>query len=120
MPDLPPRFSLRPASAAPKAIKRRGNWQHDGSTTERGYGWQWQKLRRVILARDPLCVPCLAAGHITASAEVDHIKSKADGGSDEPDNLRGICTACHRAKTAADNERARLAERYHIPRPRKP
>ena len=27
-----------------------------GSAASRGYGWRWQKLRKLVLARDPLCM----------------------------------------------------------------
>ena len=30
------------------------------TTTQRGYGWKWQKTRKRILIRDQyLCVPCI-------------------------------------------------------------
>ena len=80
-------------------------WRHNGSTTERGYGWQWQKLRKQILQRDRyLCQHCWRANppRITQAKEVDHIKPKAKGGTDDPSNLEAICTPCHRAKSARD------------------
>ncbi len=75
-----------------------------GSTTQRGYGWHWQKLRETILTRDSyLCIPCRAKGNITPAEEVDHIKGKAQGGSDEPENLQSICKECHAIKTTKEN-----------------
>lgn len=114
MPSLPPRFSFNP----PRKPKGSSGWSYTTSAAERGYGAAWRKLRARILKRDPLCVPCRANGHVTASTEVDHVKPKAEGGSDADDNLQGICTPCHRAKTAADNSRARQADRHFVPRPR--
>lgn len=74
------------------------------TTTERGYGWQWQKLRQHILRRDKyLCQPCLEAGRITEAKDVDHIINKAQGGTDEPENLQAICGACHKAKTQRES-----------------
>lgn len=80
------------------------SWDHGGrSRHERGYGAAWVRLRKQILQRDKyLCQPCLAAGLVTAAREVDHILPKAKGGTDDPANLRAICTACHRAKSAED------------------
>ena len=79
------------------------SWNHDRSTTARGYGWRWQKLRRQILERDKyLCQPCREAGRITQAKAVDHIRSKANGGTDDPSNLRAICEDCHTEKTLAD------------------
>ena len=79
------------------------SWRHSRSTTERGYGWRWQRLRKRILARDQyLCVPCRKAGKYIPAEAVDHIKPKADGGTDDPENLRAICDPCHLAKSMAD------------------
>jgi 5-methylcytosine-specific restriction protein A len=73
------------------------------STTERGYGWAWQRLRERILERDcGLCQPCKAHGRLTVAHAVDHIVSKANGGTDAERNLQAICETCHKAKTAAE------------------
>lgn len=48
-------------------------------------------LRAEVLGRNEgLCAECLAA----PATEVDHIS----GGSNDPDNLRGLCHPCHEAK----------------------
>lgn len=75
------------------------------SRHERGYGHSWVKLRDAILKRDVLCQPCIKAGRTTAATQVDHIKPKARGGTDDPANLQAICSDCHRAKTDADEGR---------------
>ena len=98
MPNLP--ANHRPAK------KKAHNWQHRKSTTERGYGSQWRKLRASILKRDGyLCQVCKAKGKLTQANEVDHIKEKAHGGTDSPNNLQAICTPCHRNKTAKAHTR---------------
>jgi 5-methylcytosine-specific restriction protein A len=78
-----------------------------GSDTERGYGWQWRKLRLTILERDRhLCMNHLNnLGKFVPATEVDHIVNRAAGGSDEPSNLISTCSDCHRVKT----ERERTA-----------
>ena len=71
-----------------------------GNTTQRGYGYAWQKLRQTIFERDGyLCQVCKRAGRITPATEIDHIKNKASGGTDESDNLQAICKTCHKIKT---------------------
>jgi 5-methylcytosine-specific restriction protein A len=79
-------------------------WDKGGKTvTEQGYGWQWQKLRKLILIRDSyLCQVCLELGRPTPATQVDHIIPKASGGSDDPGNLRALCRPCHDLKTIAD------------------
>ena len=79
-------------------------WESNKTSSERGYGYQWQKLRKNILARDDyLCVMCLQRGILTPATDVDHIVQKADGGTDDWDNLQSLCKDCHKDKTVRDN-----------------
>jgi len=55
------------------------------------------------LARDKyLCQACFIKGRPTPAKHVDHIRPKAKGGVDDPDNLQSLCIPCHDAKTARD------------------
>jgi len=78
-----------------------------GSSTSRGYGAAWRRLRKMVLARDPVCVSC----HRRPSEHVDHIRSKASGGDDALDNLRGLCEPCHNRKTAQDGHSRKALKR---------
>ncbi|WP_289332928.1 HNH endonuclease [Acinetobacter baumannii] len=87
---------------------RRSGWgkRHDrtGSTTERGYGYAWRKLRESILERDRyVCVQCRAVGRVSPATDVDHIKAKAFGGTDDPENLQSLCGPCHKNKTQQES-----------------
>lgn len=62
-----------------------------------------QERRRRVFRRNPLCVPCEAAGRVTLATVADHIVPLADGGRDSEDNLQGICHDCHVAKTSDEN-----------------
>ena len=86
----------------------RPSWQGIvGTTTERGYGHAWRKLREVVLARDEgFCVECRARGLFVAGNHVDHIKPKAEGGGDELTNLQLLCADCHTDKSQAEGARA--------------
>lgn len=64
------------------------------SASRRGYGTDWQRLRRTIPPRD---CPCGATWH--PQFHLDHIKAKSKGGSDDPSNLRWVCASCHSSKT---------------------
>ena len=78
------------------------------SRHERGYGANWVKTRARIMRRDRhLCQPCWRDGRPTPATEVDHIKPKARGGTDDDDNLQAICHDCHKAKTEAEAAMAR-------------
>jgi 5-methylcytosine-specific restriction protein A len=73
-----------------------------GSAHRRGYGVAWRRLRGDVLAREPLCRACHAAGRVTVATEVDHIVPKARGGGDDQGNLQPLCAACHATKSAAE------------------
>ena len=89
-------------------------WQHRASRHERGYGHKWVKLRARILERDSqLCQPCLVRKKPTPATQVDHITPKAQGGTDDADNLQAICDECHESKTrqeAADAQGRTIAD----------
>jgi 5-methylcytosine-specific restriction enzyme A len=76
---------------------------------ERMTGRPWRRLREAVLMRDGyLCQPCQRRGRLTAAREVDHRKALANGGTNDPANLEGICRPCHAAKTASDARGGRL------------
>ncbi len=52
-------------------------------------------VRRKVLARDRHCCRAPGCEH-TKFLEVHHIKSRTDGGSNNPENLITLCNACHR------------------------
>jgi len=81
--------------------KASGGWKGQrGTSTERGYGTAWRKLRDRAMRRDKwLCQPCLREGRVTPATEGDHIEPKSKGGKDVLDNVQAICTSCHKAKT---------------------
>ena len=60
----------------------------------RGYTRTWEKLRRMVLNREPWCRLCG-----TAAAVVDHIVPLSAGGSNKAHNLQALCKRCHDRKT---------------------
>jgi 5-methylcytosine-specific restriction protein A len=82
-----------------------------GNTTQRGYGHAWRKIRKRVIQRDKhLCQSCLSQGRYTQGNEVDHIKPKAHGGTDDMDNLQTLCHPCHKAKTSGKRDTSCTAE----------
>ncbi|HEJ8089463.1 TPA: HNH endonuclease [Serratia liquefaciens] len=70
---------------------------------QRGYGSDWDVIRLRIIKRDKgLCQNCLRQGVARAVKCVDHIKAKAQGGTDDDVNLESLCWPCHKAKTARE------------------
>lgn len=50
-----------------------GSWRtSDQTSTQRGYGYKWQKAREGFLRSHPLCVMCEAEGRVAAATVVDH------------------------------------------------
>lgn len=49
-----------------------GSWRSGMTSTQRGYGYKWQKAREVHLRDNPLCVYCQRDGRVTAASVVDH------------------------------------------------
>ena len=84
--------------------KRESGWTRykaDMTTTQRGYGHAWRKLRDQIMRRDSgLCQPCLKQNRTTLAHAVDHVVPKEQGGTDDENNLQSICRDCHTHKTA--------------------
>ena len=81
------------------------NWKNDRRTrTERGYGWNWVKLRKFILERDAyLCQECYRRKKLTPATDVDHIVPKSAGGTDDESNLQSLCMACHKMKSMLES-----------------
>ncbi len=59
-------------------------------------------LRAQVLMRAPLCVHCETEGRVALADEVDHIIPIAKGGTDDTDNLQGLCHDHHARKTAVE------------------
>ena len=79
-------------------------WKHGRSSSQRGYGAAWQRVRLSVILRDKgLCQGCLQQGIIRQGRDVDHIMAKSQGGTDAMDNLRLLCRRCHADATAALN-----------------
>ena len=69
---------------------------------------RWQKLRASVLAVEPLCRMCTAAGRVTLAVLVDHIQPvKLEGEFWDRGNLQPLCNHCHEVKSQAEGSRSR-------------
>ena len=97
---LPPRLKAAPTRAATLEQPLRYGKGRGGRP--------WRRVRERILKRDSyLCQPCKRQDRLTLATQVDHVIPQFEGGSDEEDNLQGICDPCHEVKTQAEARRAR-------------
>ena len=74
------------------------SWRTDKrSSTERGYGSEWRKVRNAYLYEHPLCVFCLKEGKTVAAGVVDHIvPHKGDQALMwDMGNLQSLCASHH-------------------------
>lgn len=104
MPSRPPALRAKPRA-------KPSNWTRKVSRHDRGYGSDYDRMRARVLREEPLCRPCDAQGFVTASVTADHIKPLAEGGTGDRENMQGICSACHKAKTALEAARAKKRRR---------
>ena len=73
------------------------SWREGKSSTQRGYGYKWQKARERFLSLNPLCVYCERKGRVTVATVVDHIiPHKGDQVLfwDES-RWQSLCASCH-------------------------
>jgi len=63
------------------------------------YSWEW--IRERVLIRDNYtCQKCGRKACSFVKLEVHHIKPRAEGGTDDDDNLITYCRDCHKPETA--------------------
>ena len=92
------RLQPRLQAVKPTQAKQVGNsWRDGKSSTQRGYGYKWQKARERFLSLNPLCVYCERNNRVTAATVVDHIiphKGNQDLFWDES-RWQSLCVNCH-------------------------
>lgn len=106
MPDAPRTFRSNPPRKRNAGIK---TWDDRKPAHERGYDWDWHKLRNNFIKQNPLCEHCeRRRGKLVEAEEVDHI-IPFDGLKDplrlDWTNLQSLCKQCHRLKTLRDQKK---------------
>ena len=76
--------------------------KHPRKTSERGYGWDWQRFREQYLWDHPLCMDCEAECMVTPATEVHHRQKIKDapGRRLEAENCMALCDRHHNERTA--------------------
>lgn len=114
MPNAAPRPCTQPGCGAlvhdgtgrcPK--HPRAAWAKKTTATKRVTGRRLQAMRERLFMASPLCVECERLGRVTLATQRDHVIPLAEGGSDDDDNVQGLCHACHDAKSKKESTRGR-------------
>lgn len=71
-------------------------------------GRRLQTLRHQLFRDHPLCRQCEREGRFRRATVRDHVIPLAEGGTDEPDNIQGLCDECHELKSARESARGRV------------
>lgn len=90
---------------------------HPSKSSRRCSTAHWQRTRAKVLTRDDWTCQLHLPGCLTDADQVDHIRSVADGGSDDPDNCRAVCKPCHLKVTSQQAAAARARRGKRKPRP---
>jgi 5-methylcytosine-specific restriction endonuclease McrA len=78
-----------------RALERR---RERATTTERGYGADWQKRSHEVIEAQPWCTCCGTEGDPSNPLTADHFVPKALRGTDDRENLVATCRRCNNAK----------------------
>ena len=99
---MPTRRPVHVPSHGDGSDTRRASDRDRGTRSERGYDALWQRFRRFVLSRHPLCADCRERSLIIAATEVHHIEKVRDRPDLrlDPTNVRALCKPCHSARTA--------------------
>lgn len=104
MPNRPPSYLQRLKATRPQPVRR--DEKPRPSACAQGYGRPWRRLRLLKLKTDPMC----ETGCGSPATEVDHIKAKSKGGTDDWGNLMSMCESCHSKKTVREDGALRRAQ----------
>lgn len=84
------------------------------SRQSRGYGAQWEKIRKLVIDRAKgLCEECQRHKRVAIGRDVDHVVGKAKAARlgwsqeqvDNLQNLQLLCPLCHTKKTTEESGR---------------
>jgi 5-methylcytosine-specific restriction protein A len=64
----------------------------------------WYLTEADLKREQPFCVKHLALGEQVVATQTDHIVPLVQGGSNDRSNLQRLCTTCHEAKTATEQQ----------------
>jgi 5-methylcytosine-specific restriction enzyme A len=82
-------------------------WAKKVNAPKRITGRRLQALRAELFARNPLCAECERQGRVRLATQRDHVISLGEEGTEDDDNVQGLCADCHAEKSLAESIRSR-------------
>lgn len=76
------------------------------TTTERGYGWTWQKLSKRARRLQPFCLDCGSEHDLTTDHSMTAWQRIADGKTVRLKDIDVVCRRCNSERGAARGEQA--------------
>lgn len=103
---LPSRLSKAPERKLQEVNPN--SWRSGKTSTQRGYGYRWQKERERYLMSNPLCGYCQAEGRVEPATVVDHkIPHRGDQALFwDRSNWQPLCASCHSSVKQAEERRS--------------
>jgi 5-methylcytosine-specific restriction endonuclease McrA len=89
-------------------------WQVRDRSRQAAYGGDWERLRKIVLEREPFCRWRLPGCTVT-STEADHLVGVARGGTNALENLVGSCRNCNLKRGASEGGKAAKVARRRKP-----
>lgn len=96
------------------AALQRTAWDGNNANKRLYKGRTLQRERERLFNSNPLCVECERQGRVTVATIRDHIIPLAEGGKDVPENIQGLCAACHNKKTIKESKRGKQNARDNM------
>jgi 5-methylcytosine-specific restriction endonuclease McrA len=103
MPSLPKVHRPAWADKAKAASARERVKRNQGKRQYTTWDATWRKMRKIVLAEEPLCRECMKQGRITAGNQVDHMDGNSHNNARI--NLQVLCVPCHARKTSSEMKR---------------
>lgn len=83
------------------------------SRQQRGYDAEHDAMRKRVMIEEPWCRECVRNGVSPPrrTTVADHMRNRAEGGTNDRENYQGLCDPHSKSKTAKEAARARWRNR---------